>query len=384
MTAIKGLARAEQIYRDREKRAKEIKAEGKKIAGYLCCYPPLEIMTSLGYMPIRIMGDMNEPLTEADTYLPTVMCAFYRSVLDVAMKGRYNYLDAFIGAHACDGAERVSYVWRSYLKSPCSFYLDVPHTNHTAAIDFFKKQLIYLKDELEKTAEKEASVESVKQAVKLHNKQRHLVRQLYGLNKQDPPLVSGTEILQVMVAIMCIPPKEGNVLLEEVIQEVKERTGGPKKKKGRILIWGSLIDNIAVTKLIEDCGLNIVIDDTAIGTRSFWIDVDETDDPFDGLAIRYLDKIVCPRTFRDTKKTRWDDLDNRFSYLKKMVKEWNVGGVYMNIIRNCDIHGYEIPEVRDYFEQMGLLVLVIEQDYSTTAMEPLRTRFQAFAENIGL
>ncbi|SFQ95456.1 2-hydroxyacyl-CoA dehydratase subunit D [Desulfoscipio geothermicus] len=382
MTVIKGLARAEQIYQDREKRAKELKAEGKKIAGYLCCYPPLEIMTSLGYMPIRIMGEMDEPLTEADTYLPTVMCAFYRSVLDVAMKGRYDYLDAFIGAHACDGAERVSYVWRSYLKSPCSFYLDIPHTNHAAAIEFFKKQLFYLKEELEKTAGKKATAAMIKEAVTLHNKQRSLVRQLYELNKQDPPLVSGSEMLQVMIAIMCIPPEEGNVLLEEVIEEVKGRAEGPKKKKGRILIWGSLIDNIAFTKLIEDCGLNIVIDDTAIGTRSFWIDVDETEDPFDGLAIRYLDKIVCPRTFRDTKNTRMEDLDNRFSYLKKMIKDWNVNGVYMNIIRNCDIHGYEISEVRDYFEEMGLPVLVIEQDYSTTALEPLRTRFQAFAESI--
>jgi len=71
------------------------------------------------------------------------------------------------------------------------------------------------------------------------------------------------------------------------------------------------------------------------------------------------------------------------AYLKKMVEGWQVNGVYFNIIRNCDIHGYEIPELRDYFEMMGLPVLVIEQDYSTTALEPLRTRFQAFAESLG-
>ncbi len=380
---LKGLARAAQIYLDPLKRARELKAEGKKIAGYLCCYPPVEIMTALGYVPVRIFGDMNEPITEADTYLPTVMCAMYRSIMDVAVKGRYDFLDAFIGSHSCDGAERVSYIWRSYFKSPCSFYLDVPHTNHAAAIEFFKGQLVYLKDEMEKTAGRSFSQEALKEAVKLYNKQRALVRSLYKLNRQDPPLVSGSEMLQVMVAIMCIPAEEGNSLLEEVIEEVSNRSTGPSKKKGRILIWGSLIDNIALTRLIEDCGLNIVIDDTAIGTRSFWIDVDETDDPFEGLAVRYLDKIVCPRTFRDTKATRGEDLDNRFKYLKVMAKEWNVNGVYFNIIRNCDIHGYEIPEVRDYFEDVGIPVLVIEQDYSTTALEPLRTRFQAFAENIG-
>jgi benzoyl-CoA reductase/2-hydroxyglutaryl-CoA dehydratase subunit BcrC/BadD/HgdB len=54
----------------------------------------------------------------------------------------------------------------------------------------------------------------------------------------------------------------------------------------------------------------------------------------------------------------------------------------MNIIRNCDIHGYEIPELRDYLEEAGIPVLVIEQDYSTASLAPLRTRFQAFAESI--
>lgn len=383
MTALKGLARAAYIDKNREERAKEIKAAGGKVAGYFCCYPPLELMTALDYMPIRILGDMREPLTEADSYLPTVMCCFYRSIMDVAMKGRYSYLDAFIGAHACDGAERVSYIWRSYLKSPCSFYLDVPHTNHAAAIDFFKNQLKLLGGELEKTAGKTMDTEALREAVKLHNRQRTLVRKLYEMNKKDPPALSGSEMVQTLVAVMCIPVREGNELLEEVIAEVSGRAQGPAKQKGRILIWGSLVDDTALTKLIEDCGLNIVIDDTAIGTRSFWVDVDETADPYEGLAVRYLDKVVCPRTFRDTKGTRLEDLENRFGYLRQMVKGWDVKGVYFNIIRNCDIHGYEIPEVREYFERMDLPVLVIEQDYTTTALEPLRTRFQAFAESIG-
>lgn len=383
MSEKRGLARAAEICEDHEQRAKEIKAGGGKVAGYFCCYPPVELMTASGYLPLRILGDMNEPLTEADNYLPTVMCCFYRSVIDVGMKGRYNYLDAFLGAHACDAAERVSYVWRSYLKSPCSFYLDLPHTDHAAALEFMRKQLIYLNEELEKGAGKKATPEMIREAVRVHNRQRALVRELYGLNRVDPPLLSGSEVLQVMVAIMSIPVEEGNALLAEIIEEVKGRERGPEKKKGRILIWGSLIDNIALTRLIEECGLNIVIDDTAIGTRSFWVDVDEMEDPFAGLAVRYLDKVVCPRTFRDTGETRQKDLDNRFGYLKEMVKGWQVNGVYFNIIRNCDIHGYEIPELRDYFESMGLPVLVVEQDYTTTALAPLRTRFQAFAESIG-
>jgi benzoyl-CoA reductase/2-hydroxyglutaryl-CoA dehydratase subunit BcrC/BadD/HgdB len=310
------------------------------------------------------------------------MCLFYRSLLDTALKGRYDYLDAFVGAHACDGAERISYIWRSYLKSPCSFYLDVPHTDHAAALEFFKKQLAYFVRTLEDGSGIKATPERIKEAVFLYNRQKALVRQLYSLRKTDPPLISGTEFLQVMIAIMYLPVDEGNLLLGEVLAEIEERIEKPGKKKGRVLIWGSLFDHIALTKLIEECDLHIVMDDTAIGSRSFWVDIEQTADPLDGIADRYLNKVVCPRTFRDTKPNRREELDSRFGYLKKMIKEWRVNGVYLNIIRNCDIHGYEVPELREYLEEEGLPVLVIEQDYSTAALAPLRTRFQAFAESI--
>ncbi|MCP4231001.1 MAG: 2-hydroxyacyl-CoA dehydratase, partial [bacterium] len=195
-------------------------------------------------------------------------------------------------------------------------------------------------------------------------------------------MISGSEVLQVLIALMCMPVEEGNTLLKEVIQEVKERPN-VNEKKSRLLIWGSLIDNTAFTDLIESSGLNIVIEDTAIGTRPFWHDIEETPDPLYGVAEHYLKEVLCPRTFRDTGPSYKEDSEMRFNYLKEFANHWKVDGVFANIIRNCDVHGYEVPIVKDYFEGLGLPVLAIEQDYSTAALETLRTRFQAFAETIG-
>lgn len=382
MSEKKGLVRAAEIYADPEQYARELKSQGKKIAGYYCCYVPLEMLAAADYVPARILGDMNEPITSADTYLPTVMCFFYRSCLDLAMKGKYDYLDAFFGAHACDGAERVSYVWRSYLKYACNFNLDIPHTVHPPAIEYFKHQMESMKKTIEEKTGQKISAERLAETIDLYNKQRGLVRELYTLRKADPPPVSGTEVLQVLVAIMYMPPDEGNKLLAEVLEEVRNRPVTAQKKP-RLLITGCLIDNISITKLIEDCGFNVVMDDTAIGSRTFGHDVALTGDLVGNLAERYLDKIVCPRTFRETGKNRAEDLENRFGYLRKFAEDWQVDGVYLNIIRNCDPHGYEIPEIRYYFEEMvNVPILVVEQDYSTASLEPLRTRFQAFAENI--
>jgi len=42
-----GLTRVREIYQDRTHRVKELKAEGKKVIGYLCIYPILEMLTAL-------------------------------------------------------------------------------------------------------------------------------------------------------------------------------------------------------------------------------------------------------------------------------------------------------------------------------------------------
>ncbi len=377
----KGLAKAFEIYSGRGSYARKLKEKGKKIFGYFCCYPPIELLTALDIVPVRILGDMDKPVTLADNYLPPVMCIFCRSAFDSGMKGQYDYFDGFVGAHSCDGAERTSIIWSNYIKSPCNFHLDVPHTVHNSAVEFFREQIEYFQKELERFAGKEIRPEVLRNAISAHNHQRRLVRELYELRKPDPPLITGAEMLKVLIAIMGMPVAEGNLLLSEVIQEVKEREN-VQEKKSRLMIWGSLIDNAAFMELVESSGLNVVIEDTAIGTRPFWHDIQDTENPLQGIAEHYLKEVLCPRTFRDSGPDYSQDSEMRFGYLKEFAKYWKVDGVFANIIRNCDIHGYEVPIIKDYLNELGLPVLVIEQDYSTASLESLRTRFQAFAEAI--
>ena len=98
----KGLALAKEIYADRGQRVRELRKGGKKIIGYVCLYPPVEIITALGMVPFRIFGDMSEPITAADQVSTTVVCPFLRSIIDLGLKGKFNFLDGIVGAHTCD------------------------------------------------------------------------------------------------------------------------------------------------------------------------------------------------------------------------------------------------------------------------------------------
>ncbi len=387
--ASKGLGRAKEIYQDRPRRVKELRAEGQKVMGYLCIYPVLEMMTALDIVPYRMFGDTRESITRADTYLPTVVCAFLRSLLDLGLKGKYDFLDGVVMAHICDVGARLINQWNNFVQAPSyTHFLDTPHTVHETALKQYKGLLEDFQKSLELFTGKKLSPERLKEAIKAHNQQRALVRELYELRKPDPPLISGTENIQVLKAVMSLPVEEGSKLLREVINEVKERKDGPSKKSARLLLWGPVIDDTALIEMIESLDANIVMDDTCVGSRPFFPDVKLTNDPLDGLAYRYLVELKCPRTYREsapgatTKKNYMTDLESRFSYLRDYAKEWKANGVVLEVMRYCDSHGYEVPGLKKYLDSIGLPSIYLEQNYTEAALAPMITRVQGFIEVI--
>lgn len=388
-TATKGMTTVRELYENRSKRAKELKDEGRKIMGYLCCHPPVEVVTAAGMVPYRVMGTL-EPLTEVDAYLEPLMCPFVRSCFELGVKGQYQFLDGMIWPHTCDNVQKVHDMWKYYIKPDYWRYLDVPHMTYPSSFDLFKFQIGLLKETLEDFGGVRISDQSLNDAIRLHNQNRGLLRELSALRQGDPPLVSGTEMTQVIVAVMTIPVEEANELVKSVIEEVKGRKERPEQKAARLLIYGSEIDHIAFIKLVEECEANVVIDDLCIGTRWYWEDVEITDDPLRSLADRYLGKIVCPRTHRSQlqlqdlqkKGLRKEELELKFSYLRDFVRDYNVNGAILYIIRYCDTHALDAPDVRDYLQEMGVPVLHLEDDYSLTSIGGLKTRVEAFLEMI--
>jgi len=374
----KGLAWAKELYEHRGQRAKELKAQGKKIIGYFCCYPPLEMITAVGAVPYRIQGSMREAITQADAYLESIMCPFMRSCFDKALKGDYGFLDGLVVPHSCDTVQRIYDIWREYNKVPYSHFINVPHMLHPSSYEFFQRELEQFKKSLEGFMGKEINAESLNRAIKVHNENRALLRQLYELRK--PPLISGTEVLQILVAGMTLPVEEFNQLLQQSLEEVKLRS--PLPPKPRILVYGSETDDIAFVELVEECGALVVMDDLCTGSRTFWEDVVEDGHPVTRLAKRYLEKIPCPRTYRPRYGSYNEDLEYRFKYLMDFIHHFQVHGVIFYIIRYCDTHEFDVPSLRDYLEESQVPVLHLEDEYSLFTVGQLRTRIQAFLETI--
>ncbi|MFC1932206.1 2-hydroxyacyl-CoA dehydratase subunit D [Chloroflexota bacterium] len=379
---VKGLATIDKYYQDYGYRARELRDQDKKIIGYLCAYVPLEIITAAGLIPFRIKGSVNEPITKADTQMETIACPLVRSCFDMALKGRYEFLDGLVIPHACDSICRTYDIWKYSLNLPYCHFINLPHSTDDSSLEFFKAVLNTFKRSLGEFTGRGISDESLARAIEVYNQNRDKVRRLYELRKSDPPLISGVEMTKVLVATRSIPVDEGNELLDSVLNEIKQRGGIPARKSARIMVVGAQVDDDAFINLIEDSDASVVADDLCPGAREYWPDVDTTDDPIDGIAERYLRKIKCGRTYREMKGSYQEYLEDRFGHIGQMIKDFKVDGVVLYIYKYCDPFGFEVPAMKSYIESLGIPVLYLEDEYSMSTIARMRTRIQAFLELI--
>ena len=332
MTAMQKI---EDIYNNRGSHARSLRDAGQKVIGYFCCFVPDEIITALDLVPYRIQGSQPEPIDEADALLEPMACPFARSCFNMALKDEYDFLDGFVAPHSCDTIERLYHIWHTNKPSPFNHLINVPHMLGPSSDEFYKNELLYFTRRLEEFAGRKLDLERLKEAIRLYNRRRALLRELYGLRKENPPRVTGAEITKTLVAGMGIPATEHIELITSLIAEIKERPAATSDGLPRIFLWGNEIDDSSFIELVEECGAHVVMDDLCTGSRFFWQDVDETEDPFDGLVRRYLD-IHCPRTLKPQAGAREEDLENRFGYIRRFIEDWEAAGAIFYIVRYCD------------------------------------------------
>jgi benzoyl-CoA reductase subunit C len=378
-----GMAKVERYYEDYGARTRELKAQGQGVMLYLCSLVPVELITAAGFIPLRIRGSVHEPITKGDTQLETIACPFMRSCFDLSVKGTYDFADGIIIPHACDSMARTYSVWKYSLGLPYSHFINLPHTVRGASMEFFQNELQTFRKSLGRFAGKEITDEALAEAIIAYNQNRDKAKAFYELRKGDPPLVSGTEILKILTVGMSLPVNEANKLFDEVLEELGQRKEPPKDKAPRILVDGSCVDNIDFIELIEDSGTNVVAESLCIGTRDYWPYAETAMDPIKSLAHRYLDKVNCPRTYREKAGGSYEeDLEARFGDIGSLVKAFAVDGVILYVYRYCDPFGFEVPAREAYLDKLGVPTLYLEDEYSIGTIGRMRTRIQAFLEMI--
>ena len=372
---------------------KQAKAEGKRAIGYTCYFMPEVLLDLPGCFSVRLRAPRCTSPDIATYYMSARVCHYARSLLERALEGGFNFLDAQMATETCTGTCRFQeHLQQKHLDSVkdmriidnddffCEFS-DVPFKNNENGFQHFRGQLqAHVLEPLHEHFGIDISNEAIMKAVEQHNEVCRLINEIGDYRKLDNPTITGYEFHVINLVTLVCPKELILPYLRETAEELKTREPDMKWPfRCKVVLAGSENDDPDFTKLIESCGAEVVADRYCYGAVESRIPivVKEGQEPLDAIARHYLDTSNCPRFMPQ------DTMRARKQRIADLARDYHADGVIVASNKFCEYWSYErvidtIVLPRDF----GLPVCSIEKEYINSASGQLRTRFQAFVESI--
>lgn len=352
------------------------KADGKKVAGTICCHIPEEIIHAAGILPVRLKATGVKDDSKATLWMTPFSCSFARACLEQVIDGNYDCIDTLIGSNGCLMAQRV-YDNVKGIDSETGKFVPIqftsPRIKGDNQIKFYIQESKDLIAALEKLTGNEITEEKLQASIALYNETRRLIKQLYTLRKEKNPVVSGAEVLKWILSSTAMPKEEFNKELTAFLEECKTREP-INDIRARIMIVGSELDDPAYIELIENQGCLVVTDSMCFGTRYLWEEVPTDKPALEALAECYLNRPSCSRMM---------DVHHDLSdFIVQMAKEYNADGIINVIVKNCVPCGSESLFLTDKAKENDIPMLTIEREEITTNAGQVAIRVGAFVEMI--
>ena len=364
------------------------KEDGNLCLGYTCYFMPEVLLDLPGCFSVRLRAPKCTSPDMASYYMSGRTCHYGRSLLERALEGGYNFIDAQLATETCTVTcrfqEHLGYmddvINNSTFKTE---FTDVPFKKNENSIDHYRKQLkLHVLDFLEREYGVDTSDEAILKAIEINNEVNDIITEIGNFRKLDNPTITGYEFSVITLVSMVCPKYLIVDKLRETLEELRTREPDDKPNyKIKVLLAGSENDDPDFIKLIEGCGALVVADRYCYGSLEArnHINIEEGDDPLTAVAKHYLLTSQCAR-FMEQKEMR-----NRKKVIADYAKEYKADGIIVASNKFCEYWSYErmidtIVLPRDY----GFPVCSIEKEYINTASGQLRTRFQAFVESVEL
>lgn len=369
------------------------KEEGLRALGYTCYFMPEVLLDLPGCFSVRLRAPRCTSPDIATYYMSSRTCHYSRSLLERALEGGYNFLDAQFATETCTATCRFQeHLQQKHLdcvadmqiiQNPDFFctFCDVPFKNNENSYNHFYKQLrAHVLDELTAHFGIDTSDEALLTAIAQHNEVCRLINEIGNYRKLDNPTITGYEFAVIQLVTLTCPKHLILPLLRETAEEIESRKPDMKKEfRCKVVLAGSENDDPDFTKLIESCGARVVCDRYCYGAveSRIPITVEEGQDPLDAIARHYLLTSNCPRFMPQ------DEMRSRKKRLADLCREYHADGLIVASNKFCEYWSYErVIDTVVMRRDFGIPVCSIEKEYINSASGQLRTRFQAFVESI--
>jgi benzoyl-CoA reductase subunit C len=351
---------------------KDWKATGRKVIGWFNPYIPEEIIHAAGMLPFEVTGN-NDPvqMQGAEAYIYSNSCSKIRTCWQLQLDGKYKFLDGLVSSSMCDQDKRLHSVWEYYNKLPYMDLIYAPRKRDEEAVKLYLADLEDFRDRLSLYRWNRLPVGDIAKSIKVYNRGRELMKQLYELRKRDRPPVTGAEALEVSKAAVRLPRERFNELMEQLLDEI-QRTGREIKKAMRLMIIGSDLHNSNQMANLETLDLVVVVDEMDIGIRRAWGQVDTKLPPMEALARYYT-------MGRPVDKHNWNS-DGRLEFIGELAEQYKVNGIVSEDVRFCTYNGWDKFDLKKQMDKHGIPILQIDLEYGHPAGAQVKIRAEAFME----
>ena len=364
---------------------RKAQADGGLAMGYTCFHIPEVLLNVDNCFSVRLRAPNTGSIDIATYYMSNYTCEYARALLERAIEGGYQFLDALIGVDACSMMNRsMEHFEILQVNDKPNFFVthtDMPYkiTDYTLA-SYIKQMRLRVLDRMTEVFGVDTSDAAIRKAVEEHNEVCRIISEIREMRKADNPVITGYEFHVLNLVTYCCPKALILPYLRETLAELKTRK--PDKKspfRARVAIVGSEIDDPNLTKLIEGCGALVVSDRYCFGSTPGRevLELNDDEDALTQICRHYMEVSECARYISDEKVLQRRETSDR------LAKEFKAEGIIYEQMKYCDYWGFERALVSHVMhDEYGWPVLSIDRLYNNGNSGQLRTRVQAFVESL--
>ncbi len=360
----------------------ELDGTDTKVAGIYCLFAPTELVRAAGAIPVSLCGKREKPIADAEETLPPNLCPLIKSSYGYAVTNTCPFFaesDFLIGETTCDGKKKM-YEFLGRIKPLHLMHLPYS-TTEPHAISFWRDEILRLGRFLEESTGQKIDRDHLRFQIRIHNRIRKLLERIARFQAAEHAPLSGLTMMTVMESkSFFVYPEKYLDMLGEFIAEMESVAASGfspfEPDAPRVLLTGCPLGKGSekVLRIIEESGGAVVCMENCTGVKGLDLLVDEEEkDPFLALARRYL-QIPCSCTTPNI---------GRINLLDRLISQYRIDAVVDLTWHCCHTYNIESRVVGDFVEGREVPFLHVETNYSTSDVEQLRTRIEAFLEMAG-
>ena len=366
---------------------REAQKENRVAVGFTCFHIP-EVLLNLDHcFSVRLRAPYMGSTEIATYYLASSACEFSRALLERAIEGGFQFLDAIAGVDICECMNRcyenmeLLEIQGKEKKNFFISYVDVPGKDEEITVEHVVEQL--RRKVLEPLHERygtDISDAAMRKAVEKHNEICRIISEMGEMRKAENPVITGAEFHKIVLATYVCPKDLILDKLYETLEELKHREPDKKSKfRARVVIVGGEIDVPDMIELVEDSGAYVAADRFCYGSipGRQEIVLNDTEDVLTQIVRINIDQTSCPRYVTPNK------IKYRQDQAAKLVEEYHADGIIYEQMKFCSYWSFERTlQSHVLAEEYKIPTLSIDRPYQAKSSGQLRTRVQAFVESL--